>query len=283
MTKTDAAGLLGVSEEAPVAEVRRRYESLHNDYQIRLTNAPTPALKKTYQQKLQELGEAGETLHPGLMTATVGGDLPSTEPMIVEASAPRASSAHKVDPANRSGARGRQATRVTEPSGLPRSTVAVGIAAVILAAALSFIGLRWWQVDEQLRKAVAERETLAKSESDLKHRADAMDRLMYADRLRVRNLSKNVVRISAAAFVYRDASGAVKLAHSGNYDYPSWDIRPGGITTLDPEMARGRLWDGAVLYYALLVEYPGVEPFLKAGVWADDIDRLDKVVTLDLD
>ena len=48
-------------------------------------------------------------------------------------------------------------------------------------------------------------------------------------------------------------------------------------------MARGRQWDGPVLYYSFLVEYPGIEAFLKAGIWAEDVDRLDKVVTIDLD
>ena len=54
-----------------------------------------------------------------------------------------------------------------------------------------------------------------------------LQRLFFADRLRVRNLSSNTVRLTAAALVYRDASGALKLAHSGNYDYPTWEIRPG--------------------------------------------------------
>ena len=48
------------------------------------------------------------------------------------------------------------------------------------------------------------------------------------------------------------------------------------------DMRRGRGWDGPVLYYALLLDYPGVDPFLKSGIWSEDID-IDKNVTLELD
>jgi RNA-directed DNA polymerase len=40
---------------------------LYNDYQIRLTNAPTASLKRMYQKNLQELKAAVEVLAPGLL------------------------------------------------------------------------------------------------------------------------------------------------------------------------------------------------------------------------
>lgn len=286
MTRADAATLLGVAESATVSDVRRAYEALHNDFQIRLTNAPTPALKKTYQQKLQDLSVAGETLHPGFAAGTIGGDLPSAEPMIADVRTRRTSGMGTASDAevSRSEARTRAPGQAAaEQAGLPRSTVVAAVAAVVLGVALSLVGLRHWSASSRLETLAAERTTLEEQLTVLKAQTAAVDRLLFADRLRVRNLSQNPVRISAAAFVYRDSAGEMKLAHSGNFDYPSWEIRPGGVSALDAEMARGRLWDGPVIYYALLVEYQGVEPFLKAGVWAQDIDRLDKVVTLDLD
>jgi len=45
--------------------VRRRYQKLYNDFQIRLTNAPTPSLKKMYQKNIQDLRAAAEALAPG--------------------------------------------------------------------------------------------------------------------------------------------------------------------------------------------------------------------------
>ena len=55
MTRTEAAQLLGVTEDVSLDELQRRYESLHNDYRIRLTNAPTAGLRTTFEQKLQDL------------------------------------------------------------------------------------------------------------------------------------------------------------------------------------------------------------------------------------
>jgi len=65
MTPAQAAELLGVGPGAPVAEVRRHYQRLHNDLQIRITNTPSPSLKRMYQKNLQELRMACEVLAPG--------------------------------------------------------------------------------------------------------------------------------------------------------------------------------------------------------------------------
>jgi hypothetical protein len=47
--------------------VRRRYQKLYNDFQVRLTNAPTPALKKMYQKNIQDLRTACDVLCPGAL------------------------------------------------------------------------------------------------------------------------------------------------------------------------------------------------------------------------
>ena len=55
MTPSQAAEILGVASGAPPADVRRQYQRLHNDLQIRMTNTPSPSLKRMYQKNLQEL------------------------------------------------------------------------------------------------------------------------------------------------------------------------------------------------------------------------------------
>ena len=277
MTRGEAAAILGVDEHAPAGEIRKRYESLHTDYQIRLTNAPTPTLKKTYQQKLQDVLDACAVLVPGFSPAQHGGDLPSAEPVLTElldrrTSPPVARPLPKPVVAD-AAARG----------GFPRSTMVVGVIAVVLASALSLAGLRWYRASARVAQMEADRAELLETAVGLEALVKAQENLFYKDRLSVRNLSKNPVKIVAVALIYRDASGALKVAHSGNYDYPTWELRPNGVVQLDAQMARGRLWDGPVLYYSFLIDYAANEPFLKAGIWAEDIDRLDKVVTLDLD
>jgi hypothetical protein len=59
--------------------VKAKYQELFNDYQLRLTNAPTPNLKKLYQKNLQELNEALEALTGG-MSGVFKDDLPSSAP-----------------------------------------------------------------------------------------------------------------------------------------------------------------------------------------------------------
>jgi predicted component of type VI protein secretion system len=65
MSAAEAAELIGLWPGSPPEEVRKRYQKLYNDFQIRLTNAPTPALKKMYQRNMQDLKVACEVISPG--------------------------------------------------------------------------------------------------------------------------------------------------------------------------------------------------------------------------
>ena len=65
MTPAQAAELLGIAVGTPAADVRRQYQKLHNDLQVRMTNTPSPSLKRMYQKNLQELKLACEVLAPG--------------------------------------------------------------------------------------------------------------------------------------------------------------------------------------------------------------------------
>jgi predicted component of type VI protein secretion system len=65
MSPAEAAELIGLWPGSPPDEVRKRYQKLYNDFQIRLTNAPTPALKKMYQRNMQDLRTACEVISPG--------------------------------------------------------------------------------------------------------------------------------------------------------------------------------------------------------------------------
>lgn len=67
LSVAEAAEILGVSPGAGQEEIRRRYQRIYNDLQIRLTNAPTASLKRMYQKNLQNLKVAAETLAPGVL------------------------------------------------------------------------------------------------------------------------------------------------------------------------------------------------------------------------
>jgi predicted component of type VI protein secretion system len=67
MTEAEAAEILGLWPGSPADEVRRRYQKLYNDFQVRLTNAPTPSLKKMYQKSIQDLRTACDVICPGAL------------------------------------------------------------------------------------------------------------------------------------------------------------------------------------------------------------------------
>ena len=67
MTEAEAAEILGLWPGSPAEEVVRRYQKLFNDFQIRITNAPTPALKKMYQKNIQDLRTAADIISPGVV------------------------------------------------------------------------------------------------------------------------------------------------------------------------------------------------------------------------
>jgi WD40 repeat protein len=97
MTKQEAAAILSIDPQATADEVRRRYEQLYSDYQIRLTNAPTPSLKKVYQKNLQELQEAVQVLNGS--ADQFHADLPSIEPTYVQPKAQERQTASSADTA----------------------------------------------------------------------------------------------------------------------------------------------------------------------------------------
>ena len=49
MSAAQAAELLGVAPGTPPAEVRRHFQKLHNEIQVRITNTPSPSLRRMYQ------------------------------------------------------------------------------------------------------------------------------------------------------------------------------------------------------------------------------------------
>src|SRR5262245_12326823 len=80
MTRSEAAQMLGLSETAAPDNVRARLAELHGEFQVRLTSAPTVALKRAYQQQIETLRDAVETLHPGLLDQP-GHDFPALLPV----------------------------------------------------------------------------------------------------------------------------------------------------------------------------------------------------------
>jgi hypothetical protein len=281
MTRTDAAALLGVSEQASPDEAARRYRELHNDLQVRLSYAPTPALRKTYQRNLQELQEAVELLAPG--TGALSPDLPSPTPIQgIDDLRPPA-------PAGRPPLASGALAQPPAQSGLPASTTRALVGCALLAALVVYLLL---VLLAQASRAAQSTQMAAKLQ-DAQQKAQRLEQtyasLEFGEQLRIKNGSKSPVKITAATITYRDeSSGTLKTVHSYNYsrgdnDFPTWDISPGATITLDSKMQRGLAWNGKVVFYSLTIEYRNLQTLLEAGAWARDIDPFEKSLILNLD
>src|SRR4029450_635988 len=129
MTKTDAVALLNLNADYSDADVVRQFQELYNEYQIRVANAPTPTLKKTYQKNLEELLAASTLLAPAATSLLT---LPGSEPGQRKIKAPN-EPLIQPDPVTR------------KDDGLPRSTMVALAVAAMLAGLASFFGIVWFQ------------------------------------------------------------------------------------------------------------------------------------------
>ncbi len=62
MNKTEALSKLELEEGATSSEINTQYQEFYNEFQMRITNAPTEHQRKMYQKKLEELAAAFEVL-----------------------------------------------------------------------------------------------------------------------------------------------------------------------------------------------------------------------------
>jgi hypothetical protein len=81
MTREQALELLNLSDDSSLDQIQQRYNELFSDYQLRLTNAPVPNLKKKYQKNLQDLEQARIILLPHTIMGQI--NYPSTKPKMI--------------------------------------------------------------------------------------------------------------------------------------------------------------------------------------------------------
>lgn len=63
MTKQEAYERLELPENTDLQTVRKRFADIHNDYRMRIDNAPTPRLKETFEKNLEKVKEAYNLLN----------------------------------------------------------------------------------------------------------------------------------------------------------------------------------------------------------------------------
>jgi hypothetical protein len=87
--------------------------------------------------------------------------------------------------------------------------------------------------------------------------------------LQVCNRSSAPLKVTAVMAMYLRPTGERVYVHSGSFGYPQWTIPPGARARLDIIRGRSDDWDGTASVYAVQIAYPGNEPFIVSGLWAD--------------
>lgn len=263
MNREDAAAILNVRPNATPSDVRSSFQELYSDYQVRLTNAPTPALKKAYQKNLEDLRNACEVLHPGFVFDSEG-DLPSAQPVrtAVKTAVPHPSQA----------ARAKGAGPVkSEAAGLPKSTLILGILAAVLAATASLFAIKWialLNLKDALKGTTdAQLSALTKIPEETAEIRKSLG-LLQNGSFQVCNESSDTITITALGVTYRDHEDRLRTFNSSFYDWASWDLSRGSRKKFDFMRAGDTVWDGSVLFYAINFTHKGNEYFL-VGPWRE--------------
>jgi hypothetical protein len=281
MTKQEAADVLGVSSAAGLDEVRNRYQEMYSDYQIRLTNAPTHALKRTYQQNLEGMRAAVRVLFPGIEVSTLSENFPASEPTFVnEVASSNVSSptSQKRPPAVQQTAHGEK------PKNSSRGLITAIIACALLGAAAFFFLSLWMQSRDSL------------GDLDRFIGASPTDQLSFLEKPQYKSVGQSLrqglqmqrngklaicndfpdsIKITWLSATYFGEDGRFITFNSMKYHWPTWTTKSGNgqkiPLTYQEQNSAASIWDGAVVFYAFEVEHNG-DQYDYSGIWEFPVD-----------
>ena len=264
MNKQEAIQILAVQEDASPNEIKAKYSELYNEYQIRLTNAPTPNLKKLYQKNLQELNDALTFLLEG-KTSGVINDLPSSTPVYESESNEKISAGFaQSDPKIK--------TKSTTTQKEGKSQTGVYIFAIISVVAIAFVIL----LIIFLNQKNAELDSLKNKSVS----SSLCEKVLTNGKMKIKNVGKKSILLVAYTICYVDNNNEIKKVQKAS------DIIIKSGESLDDifkEVNGGAiLWDGSVVSYAFTLNLSNSnDPILYAGMWSED--NLDNEILLNLD
>ncbi len=284
MNKEEAMELLNVSSGSSNSEILKSYKQLFSDYQIRLTNAPTPHLKTLYQNNLKKLEDALKILLPE--GGNLGNeDLPSVTPVISEQiqtgnlgnTAKTPVTAPKT---TKSGNHNKIEKKTNSNILLP----VLGLISVVSIALTVFVFMRY---SGMYNSRASELEALEKENTELKTNLEKFEKNFASIKengvMKITNGFSNEVIIAWWAVTYRDKEGNIRKFDSfkdGNsfdvannrYKFPSYTLKPGQTQTMQYISGNDVVWDGSVVTYSLIAldsKNPGTF-FLFSGIWNED-------------
>lgn len=287
--RTSALATLDLPADAGPDQVRRRYQELFSDYQIRLTNAPTPDLKQRYQRRLDELAGAAAILLPAASRDSA--DLPASQPVDAPPAAaappaapegpPAAASPPPAAPEPAAPEQAAQPPAAAEPAagdgGLPRSTLAmagVSLLLVLATVVFTFLYLGAARVENGLRQQLEEsRRELGAMYERIPQASNAVETLQGGTAARLENHEMKICNLGSRELVvdwvhatWVGPDGRFQGYNSALFNYPTWPVAAGGTLKFNEVIGDEVLWDGRAVFFSASLRYGGEEYFRSGAV-----------------
>jgi len=254
-----ALAVLTLEPGASAETIEKRFNELYSDMQIRLTNAPTPNLKKLYQKNLQELEDAFAFLTAG---AKVSNDLPSARPTI--ANDRDFVPPQRVQPTVQTNSKAQKA--IAKKSGpTPALIAGYALAILFLAAVVLVYNLYSKRGDE-----------IVKLQGELEMHNKKTDLYKYLEngKFKIRNEGNEPLEIVSYVINYVDEDFKMKKVVSEDKVI----VKPGQTEPLEKIDGANKVWDGSVVSFALEINV-GKKYTVIGGMWKDVAGK-DGVYTL---
>jgi hypothetical protein len=277
ITKEEALELLNISANAGKDEISDAYKQLFSDYQIRLTNAPTPHLKTLYQNNLKKLEDALKLLLPEGIGAG-SDDLPSDTPTLQTNSGGNIQKTVSTQQTTTGSTKTAQSKNVVPEKKNSVLLPILGLATVLAVAAAVFIFIQYGGMyNGKLNEVI----TLKKERDELKKTADNFAPILKNGSMKISNNFNNEIVIAWWSVTYRDKDGNIKKFDSfadGNspdgakFRFPSYNVKPGQSVEMQYVSGNSVVWDGSVTTYSMLIQdinSPGLF-YLFSGIWNND-------------
>ncbi len=268
--------ILGLNEQATPSEIQKRYQELYDDYNIRLTNAPTPALKKLYQKNLQEIEDAYSKLNIGKPSHADNSSLPSSRPTSnvshqeFNKNEVTAGKNLKQEQAQSNQKNNKAKPPATKGISL---TIFVSVTAVLIALTTLAVMLYF-----QGKTEVQEMVKVQNENADLlKHRD-----FLKNGKMKIENQLNKEIAIAALRVTYLDEKNELVRFVGNDVVY----IEPGKSVNFDQYKEGKLVWDGSVLSYGLIVY--SIDPISKvplnpiqaySGIWLHEWKENKLVIT----
>jgi hypothetical protein len=256
MNPQEASHILGVPENASEAEIKDKFNELYNDYQIRLTNAPTPNLKKLYQKNIEELNEA----YNAMSKAFTHTDLPSSSPVFNNPQSKRFSeepTAEKKPVAVESATKPSAPAQQRDEKPKSNSLLSVFIAVIIVATAGSaFLGFKLGSAPK------------SNGDESVSKTLDSLSKICsrYTNgKFKIQNAGSDPLTIKKIIVTYNADNGELKKYFAN----VNKTIAPGAVDSLAVVEGNQVVWDGSVLTYYMQIDYKG-ETNHWSGLWTKD-------------